>query len=247
MATYTVTGGAGFIGSNIVAELVRRGENVRVIDNFATGRRENIEPLASSITLYEGSITDFGLCMDACRGADYVLHQAALPSVPRSVIDPIASNDANVSGTVNMLHASVKSGVNRFVYAASSSAYGNTPALPKHEDMPENPMSPYAASKLAGEHYAKAFFHCYGLETVSLRYFNIYGPAQDPWSQYGAVIPIFCRKLLAGESPEIHGDGLQTRDFTFVADAVNANLLSCEAGAGCAGQVMNVGAGDLAM
>ncbi|MEP0814143.1 MAG: SDR family oxidoreductase [bacterium] len=242
MAHYLVTGGAGFIGSNIVHELARRGERVRVLDDFSTGRRENLEGAEADFELVEGSITDFETCRGACEGIDFVLHQAALPSVPRSIIDPVSSTHVNVGGTVNLLHAAVKAGVKRFVFAASSSAYGNTPTLPKHEEMPANPMSPYAVTKLTGEQFCKAFFYCYGLETVALRYFNIYGPRQDPYSQYGAVIPIFCRQIIRGQPAPIHGDGRQTRDFTFVADAVEANLLACSAPPTCAGEVINIGA-----
>jgi len=242
MAHYLVTGGAGFIGSNIVEELLRLGEKVRVLDDFSTGRRENLAGL-SGFELVEGSITDEATCRSACDGIDFVLHQAALPSVPRSVKDPVASNKVNVDGTVNLLWAAKNADVQRFVFAASSSAYGDTPTLPKHEGMTPNPLSPYAVSKLAGENYCRAFYTCYGLETVVLRYFNIYGPRQDPESQYGAVIPIFCRDIIKGNSPPIFGDGEQTRDFTFVLDAVQANLKACTAPPECAGRTMNIGAG----
>ena len=242
MALYLITGGAGFIGSNIAEELIKRGDNVRILDDFSTGRRVNLEKISTQIDLIEGTITDFETCRLACEGVDYVLHQAALSSVPRSVKDPVMSNEVNVGGIVNMLWAATRAKVKRFVYAASSSAYGDTPTLPKHEGMPSIPQSPYAVSKLAGEQYCNAFYKVYGLETVCLRYFNIYGPKQDPDSVYGAVIPIFCKKLIKGESPSIHGDGNQTRDFTFIADAVQANIKACHAPPSCAGSVMNIGA-----
>ena len=242
MAKYLVTGGAGFIGSNIVEELVRRGESVRVLDDFSTGRRENLESINGS-EFVEGSITDMNTCEAVCDGIDYVLHQAALPSVPRSLKDPVRSNIVNVTGTVNMLWAAHNAGVKRFIFATSSSVYGNTPILPKIETMTTIPLSPYAVSKLTGEHYCRVFYKCFGLETVSLRYFNVYGPRQDPNSQYGAVIPVFCKSLLAGEKPHIYGDGGQTRDFTYVADAVQANLNACTAPSACAGKVFNIAAG----
>lgn len=243
MAKYLVTGGAGFIGSNIVEELLKRGEDVRVLDDFSTGRRENLSEFEGGIELMEGSITDYSTCEKACESVTYVLHQAALPSVPRSIDDPVACDRINVGGTVNMLRAAQGAGAKRFVYASSSSVYGDTPELPKHEGMTPAPLSPYAASKLAGEYYCRVFFEVYGLETVSFRYFNIFGPRQDPNSEYGAVIPIFSRHLLRGESPPVHGGGGQTRDFTFVTDAVEANLNACTAPPACAGEVMNIGAG----
>lgn len=242
MSLYLVTGGAGFIGSNLVRALTDLGERVRVLDDFSTGRRENLEGL-QGFDLIEGTITDPEMCRIACDGADYVLHQAALPSVPRSVKDPIQSDFVNTFGTLNMLVAARNAGVKRFVLAASSSAYGNTPTLPKHEEMMPNPMSPYAVSKLAAENYCRAFYSCYGLETVSLRYFNIYGPNQDPNSQYGAVIPVFCRYILEGAQPPVHGDGTQTRDFTYIDDCVQANLKACMAPPDCAGHFLNIGAG----
>ena len=242
MSLYLVTGGAGFIGSNLVGALTRLGERVRVLDDFSTGRRENLEGL-SGFELIEGTITDPEMCRSACEGADYVLHQAALPSVPRSVKDPVQSDFVNTFGTLNMLVAARNTGVKRFVLAASSSAYGNTPTLPKHEEMPTCPLSPYAVSKVAAENYCQVFFKCYSLETVCLRYFNIYGPNQDPNSQYGAVIPVFCKHLLGGTRPPVHGDGMQTRDFTYIDDAVEANLNACHAPPVCAGQVLNIGAG----
>ena len=242
MTQYLVTGGAGFIGSNITEELLRRGERVRVLDDFSTGRRENLAGL-NGYELVEGTITDTGTCRDACEGVEFVLHQAALPSVPRSLKDPARSNEVNVVGTVNMLWAAHNAGVRRFVFATSSSVYGDTPTLPKVETMPTNPLSPYAVSKLAGEHYCRVFHQCYGLETVCLRYFNVFGPRQDPNSYYGAVIPVFCKHILHGKRPPIHGDGRQTRDFTYVADAVQANLKACHAPSLCAGGVFNIAAG----
>jgi nucleoside-diphosphate-sugar epimerase len=241
---YLVTGGAGFIGSNLVEHLLGEGHDVVVLDNFATGRRDNIAPFLERITLVEGSITDPATCARAVEGCDYVLHQAALPSVPRSVVDPVASHEACATGTLNVLKAARDAKVRRVVYAASSSAYGNTPELPKHEGMPSRPLSPYAAAKLAGEHYMRAFHASYGLETVSLRYFNIFGPRQDPTSQYAAVVPKFITCALKGERPVIYGDGEQTRDFTYIANAVQANLLACQAPAEACGQVFNVGCGE---
>ena len=245
MANYLVTGGAGFIGSNLVEALVDDGASVRVLDDFSTGRRENLDGFLGEIELVEGSITDPATCASACEGIQFVLHQAALASVPRSVANPTASHEACATGTLNMLIAARDSGVRRFVYAGSSSAYGDTPTLPKVEDMPALPRSPYAVAKLAGEHYCKAFSLIYGFETVVLRYFNIFGPRQDPSSQYSAVIPLFITKALAGEGPTIDGDGEQTRDFTYVENAVRANLLACTATpAAVSGEVFNVGCGE---
>ena len=244
-ARYLVTGGAGFIGSNLVEALIGGGASVRVLDDFSTGRRENLDGFLGDIELVEGSITDTATCVSACEGIDFVLHQAALASVPRSVADPRASHDACATGTLNMLVAARDAGVDRLVYAGSSSAYGDTPTLPKVETMPALPRSPYAVAKLAGEHYCKTFNHVYGFETVVLRYFNIFGPRQDPASQYSAVIPLFITKALAGEGPIIDGDGGQTRDFTYVENAVRANLLACTApAADVCGEVFNVGCGE---
>ncbi len=240
---YLVTGGAGFIGSNIVDRLVSAGEEVRVLDDFSTGKRENIEHNLDKIEFIEGSITDFEVVKEAVEGIDYVLHQAALPSVPRSVADPITSNRANIDGTLNVLVAARDAGVKRVVFAASSSAYGDTPRLPKSEDMPPNPLSPYALTKLAGEQYCTIFYKIYGLETVSLRYFNVFGPRQDPSSQYAAVVPKFIEKMLAGEKPIIYGDGHQTRDFTYVSNNVEANLLACTA-PNVGGEVINIACGE---
>jgi nucleoside-diphosphate-sugar epimerase len=243
MATYLVTGGAGFIGSHIVDELVGRREKVRVLDNFATGKRENIAHNLEHIEFIEGDLTDLDTVGRAVDGVDYVLHLGAIPSVPRSVADPIASNEANVTGTLNVLVAARDKGVRRVVYSSSSSVYGDSPTLPKREDMPTSPLSPYAVSKLAGENYCVAFHRVYGLPAVSLRYFNVFGPRQDPQSQYAAVIPKFITRMLNGESPLVHGDGLQTRDFTYVANVVEANLLACQSER-AAGQVMNAALGN---
>ena len=244
-ARYLVTGGAGFIGSNIVEVLVEEGASVRVLDNFSTGRRENLAEFLGAIELIEGSITNPATCASVCEGIDLVLHQAALPSVPRSVADPAASHEACATGTLNMLVAARDAGVKRFVYAGSSSAYGDTPTLPKVESMPTLPRSPYAVAKLVGEQYCRVFSLIFGLETVVLRYFNIFGPRQDPASQYSAVIPLFITKALTGESPTIDGDGEQTRDFTYVQNAVCANLLACTADAGyVSGEVFNLGCGE---
>ncbi len=243
MKTYLVTGGAGFIGSHIVEELVRRGERVRVLDNFLTGKRENLAPFLESIDLIEGDIRDLPTCRQAVRGADFVLHQAALPSVPRSIEDPRLSHDINLTGTVNMLLASKEAGVRRFVFASSSSVYGDDPRLPKKEGQEGRTLSPYAVTKAAGEKYCRVFETAFGLETVCLRYFNIFGPRQDPYSQYAAVIPLFILRFLGGEPPVIHGDGEQSRDFTYVSNVVQANLLAAEA-AGVRGRVFNIGCGD---
>lgn len=243
MSRYLVTGGAGFIGSHIVHRLVSDGCPVRVLDNFTTGKRENIADVMDRIELMEGSIADLDTVRTAMRGVDYVLHQAALPSVPRSVEDPIASNLANIDGTLNVLVAARDAGAKRVVYASSSSVYGDSPTMPKREDMPPNPLSPYALTKLAGEFYCRVFYTIYGLETVSLRYFNVFGPRQDPASQYAAVIPRFVTAMLAGEQPVIYGDGTQTRDFTFVGNNVEANLLACTA-PGAAGKVFNIACGE---
>jgi nucleoside-diphosphate-sugar epimerase len=243
MANYLVTGGAGFIGSHIVDALVERGETVRVLDNLSTGARANLGRSWEHIEFIEGSILDRTVLSQALAGIDYVLHEAALPSVPRSVADPLASHEANATGTLNVLVAAREAGVKRLVYASSSSVYGNSPVLPKHEDMPTNPLSPYAVSKLAGENYCRAFFQVYGLETVCLRYFNVFGPRQSPTSQYAAVIPKFIALMLRGEAPVIYGDGTQSRDFTYVSNVVQANLLACSA-PDAAGQVLNVACGD---
>jgi UDP-glucose 4-epimerase len=242
MATYLVTGGAGFIGSNIARALVARGENVRILDNFATGRESNLEGLHDKVELVRGDLRDPAAVAKAIEGAHYVLHQAALPSVPRSIEQPIEFNDVNVNGTLVLLQAARAAGVKRVVFAASSSAYGETPTLPKVETMNPEPLSPYAASKLAGEQYLRVFYQSYGLETVSLRYFNVFGPFQDPQSQYAAVIPRFITAALEGRQPVVFGDGLQSRDFCFIENAIEANLLACTA-PGAAGQVFNIACG----
>ena len=240
MAEYLVTGGAGFIGSNIVETLLGQGRSVRVLDNFATGRRENIAPFLNDIEIIEGDLRRPKDVQRAVDGVRYVLHQGAIPSVPRSVDDPVLTNEANVTGTLNLLVAARDAGVTRLVFASSSSVYGDTPELPKHEAMPPNPLSPYAASKLIGEYYCRMFHQLYGFETVVLRYFNVFGPRQDPTSTYAAVVPKFIESLMQGRPPDIYGDGLQSRDFTFVADTVRANLLACEAPSAAAGHVFNI-------
>lgn len=242
MARYLVTGGAGFIGSHISSALLARGEQVRILDNFSTGSRENLHSLGGAEVM-EGDIRSYHVVRDAVEGCDFVLHQAALPSVPRSVKDPITSNEVNVVGTLNVLNAARDARVSRLVYASSSSVYGRNPSLPKREDMMPQPMSPYAVSKLAGEHYCEAFWELYGFETVMLRYFNVFGPRQDPGSQYSAVIPRFIDRLLRREAPMVNGDGSQTRDFTYVANVVQANLAACDS-SGAAGKVMNIAAGQ---
>jgi len=245
MAKYLVTGAAGFIGSSLVRALLERGDEVRGIDNFATGRRENLTAVLSRIDFRDADILDLDAMHKACAGVDYVLHQAAIPSVPKSVLDPIGSNRANVDGTVNVLVAARDAKVKRVVYAASSSAYGDTPTLPKHEAMTPNPISPYAVAKLASELYMVSFYRCYGLETVCLRYFNIFGPRQDPSSPYSGVLAKFSMQMLRGEQPTIFGDGETSRDFTYIDNAVSANLLACSAPAAeCAGRVFNCATGQ---
>jgi nucleoside-diphosphate-sugar epimerase len=238
MATYLVTGGAGFIGSHLAEELVRRGERVRVVDSLITGKRTNLAHLPQ-VEFLEGDLADLGVAREAVAGVDYVLHQAAIPSVPRSVSDPIASNRANIDATLNVLVAARDAGVRRLVYAGSSSAYGDTPTLPKHEEMPTSPLSPYALQKLVGEQYLKMFTRLYGLDTVTTRYFNVFGPRQDPSSPYSGVISLFISALLQGRRPTIYGDGGQTRDFTYVANVVDGVLRACHA-PGIAGEMMNV-------
>lgn len=241
MAKYLVTGGAGFIGSHIVRRLLERGDEVKVLDNFLTGSRDNLKDAADDIELIEGDICDAELVLDVMKGVQYCLHQAALPSVPRSVEDPATSNEINVNGTLNVLLAAKEAGVERLVYASSSSVYGDSPVLPKHEDMPTRPLSPYAITKLTGELYAQAFHSLYGLPTVSLRYFNVFGPGQRPDSPYAAVIPIFMSLMAAGKPAIVHGDGEQTRDFCYVDNVVSANLLACSAPAEeAAGKIFNI-------
>ena len=244
MARYLITGIAGFIGSSLARALLQEGGEVRGVDNFATGRQENLDPILNQIDFREVDILDTNAMAEACTGVDYVFHEAAIPSVPKSVLDPIASNRASVDGTVSVLVAARDAKVKRVIYAASSSAYGDTPTLPKHEDMVPNPLSPYAAAKLAGEFYMKAFYRCYLLETISLRYFNIFGPRQNPSSPYSGVLAKFATQMLAGDQPTIFGDGEQSRDFTYVDDAVQANLKACHAPASqVAGEMFNVATG----
>jgi len=244
MAKYLVTGAAGFIGSSLVRALLERGEQVRGIDNFDTGRRENLTDVLNRIDFHEADILDLDAMHQACQGVDYVFHQAAIPSVPKSVLDPLGSNRANIDGTVNILVAARDAKVKRVVYAASSSAYGDTPTLPKQEAMNPNPISPYAVAKLASELYMISFFRCYGLQTVCLRYFNIFGPRQDPSSPYSGVLAKFSMQMLRGEQPTIFGDGETSRDFTYIDNAVSANLLACSAPATeCAGRVFNCATG----
>src|SRR6266576_1226267 len=244
MAKYLVTGAAGFIGSSLVRALLDRGDEVRGIDNLSTGKRDNLTDVLKHMDFRQVDILDLDATREACEGVDYVLHQAAIPSVPKSVLDPLGSNRANADGTLNVLVAARDAKVKRVVYAASSSAYGDTPTLPKHEAMPPNPISPYAVAKLASEYYMTSFYRCYGLETVCLRYFNIFGPRQDPTSPYSGVLAKFITQMLAGERPTIFGDGKQSRDFTYIDNTVEANLLAAKAPASeAAGQVFNVATG----
>ena len=244
MALYLITGIGGFIGSSLARALLARGEQVRGVDNFSTGNRENLTEILDRIDFREADICDLPAMHKACAGVDFVLHQAAIPSVPKSVLDPLASNRANVDGTVNVLVAARDAKVKRVVYAASSSAYGDTPTLPKHEAMKPDPISPYAVAKLASEQYMISFYRCYQLETVALRYFNIFGPRQDPSSPYSGVLAKFITSMLRGDQPAIFGDGEQSRDFTYIDNAVEANLLACQAPAAqAAGQVFNVATG----
>jgi UDP-glucose 4-epimerase len=238
-----VTGGGGFIGSALVKRLLRDGQGVRVLDNFATGRRSNLEDVLDDIELIEGDLQSYERVHNAVRGCDYAFHLGALPSVPRSIQDPLTSNATNVVGTLNVLLAARDEGVRRVVYASSSSLYGASTELPKREEMPALPIAPYAVSKLAAEGYCRAFHQVYGLETVALRYFNVFGPGQDPQSQYAAVIPNFITAALDGGRPVVHGDGEQSRDFTFVDNAVDANLLAATA-KGAAGEAFNIACGE---
>ncbi len=242
---YLVTGGAGFIGSNIVRALLGNDENVRVLDNFSTGKRENISDFINNnkFEVIEGDLRSFHTVRDAVKGIDYILHQGALPSVQRSVVDPITTNDVNISGTLNILEAAKEFGVKRVVFASSSSVYGNSETLPKVETMGIGPLSPYALSKYAGERYCQIYYQIYGLETVCLRYFNVFGPNQDPTSQYSAVIPKFIKLMLQDKQPVIFGDGLQSRDFTFVENVVSANLLACKK-YNVAGEIFNIACGE---
>jgi UDP-N-acetylglucosamine/UDP-N-acetyl-alpha-D-glucosaminouronate 4-epimerase len=242
MASYLVTGGAGFIGSHLTEELVRRGHQVRVVDNLMTGKRRNLDHILG-VEFLEGDLAEMPVCERAVHGVDFVLHQAAIPSVPRSVKDPVTSNRANIDASVNILVAARDAGVKRLVYAGSSSAYGNTPTLPKREDMPTNPLSPYALQKLVAEQYCQMFTSLYGFETVTIRYFNVFGPRQDPGSPYSGVISLFSTAVLEGRRPTIFGDGEQTRDFTYVANVVDGVLRACDAPE-AAGEVINVATGS---
>ena len=240
MAKYLVTGAAGFIGRSIAAALLKRGDAVRGVDNFITGKRANLAGL-EAMEFLEGDLTDPAVCARACEGVEIVFHEAALASVPRSVADPAATNRNCIDATLNVLIAARAAGVRRVVYAGSSSVYGDTPTLPKHEGMLPNPISPYAVAKLAGEYYLRSFTRVYGIETVTLRYFNVFGPYQDPTSHYSGVLAIFCRKMLAGEQPTIFGDGEQSRDFTFIQNVVEGNLLAAAAPAEkVSGKAMNL-------
>jgi nucleoside-diphosphate-sugar epimerase len=241
MASYLVTGGAGFIGSHLAEELVRRGHRVRVADSLITGKRRNLEHV-DGVDFLEGDLADMDVAVRAVAGMEYVLHQAAIPSVPRSVTDPRTSHRANVDAALNLLIAAREAGVKRLVYAGSSAAYGNAPTLPKREDMPPNPLSPYALQKLMAEQYCRMFTFLYGFETVTIRYFNVFGPRQDPGSPYSGVISLFATALLEGRQPTIYGDGEQTRDFTYVANVVDGVLRACEAPK-AAGEVINVATG----
>ena len=242
--TVLVTGGGGFIGGHLVERLVTEGAAVRVLDNFATGLRRNLEPVAREIELIEGDIQSYERVHNAVRGCDVVFHQAALPSVPRSIQDPLTSTAVNVTGTLNVLLAARDEDVRRVVSASSSSVYGANPTLPKSEEMATLPMAPYAVSKLAGEGYCRSFNRVYGLDTVALRYFNVFGPRQDPNSQYSAVIPKFINAYLEDRPPVVHGDGSQSRDFTYIDNVVDANLLAAEAGSEAAGEAFNIACGD---
>src|SRR5215467_14539431 len=244
MALYLVSGIAGFIGSSIARALLARGDEVRGIDNYSTGKRENLAEIMKQIDFREADLLDLEAVQEACREVDYIFHEAAIPSVPKSVLDPLGSNQANVDGTVHLLIAAKDAKVKRVVYAASSSAYGDTPTLPKREDMPPNPISPYAVAKLASEYYMASFYRCYGLETVCLRYFNIFGPRQDPSSPYSGVLAKFITLMLRGDQPTMFGDGEQSRDFTYIDNAVEANLLACKAAKEqVAGKVFNCATG----
>jgi len=251
MSTYVVVGGGGFIGSNLVEAILKRGDSARAFDNFATGRRENLSDAPAwaragggTFLLYEGDIRDARDCAAALAGADYVLHFAAIPSVQRSVDDPEGTNEVNVTGTLRLLEAARAAGVKRFVFASSSSVYGESETLPKVETMPTAPISPYALQKLAGETYCRLYYRLYGLPAIALRYFNVFGPRQNPRSEYAAVVPRFVAAIREGTTPVIYGDGEQTRDFTFVENVVRANLAACAAPAAALGEAYNVACGD---
>lgn len=243
MAKYLVTGGAGFIGSHIVERLAREGQSVRVLDNFATGQRKNIASFADKIELIEGDLRNKADCARACAGVQIIFHEGAVPSVPVSVENPVTSHEANIDGTFNILMAARDAGVQRLIYAASSSAYGDQPELPKRETARPDPLSPYAVNKLVGEYYLSVFNKCWGLETISLRYFNVFGPRQDPRSQYAAAIPAFVTAIMRDKSPIIYGDGEQTRDFTYIDNVVHANLLAAQAPK-LSGEVVNIACGE---
>ena len=240
---YLITGGAGFIGSHLVKHVLGAGGNVRVVDNLSTGFAKRLSQIRDSVQLVTGDLADNSVAAEVVQDVDYVLHQAAVPSVQRSVVDPVGTNRSNVTATLNLLENSRKAGVRRFVYAASSSAYGDTEVLPKSEDMPANPLSPYALQKWVGERYCKLYHELYGLETVSLRYFNVFGPGQDPYSEYSAVVPKFTTKLLAKEPITVYGDGEQSRDFTYIDNVIQANLLALRA-PNAPGEVCNIGCGQ---
>ena len=240
---YLITGGAGFIGSHLVKHVLIGGGSVRVVDNLSTGSAERLEQIRDSVEVLTGDLADDSVAAEAVKEIDYVLHQAAVPSVQRSIVDPVGTNRANVTATLNLLENSRRAGVRRFVYAASSSAYGDTEVLPKREEMPANPLSPYALQKWVGERYCKLYYELYGLETVCLRYFNVFGPGQDPYSEYSAVIPKFITKLLAKEPITVYGDGEQSRDFTYIDNVIEANLLALRA-PNAPGEVCNIGYGQ---
>src|SRR5271154_5498237 len=244
MTIYLITGIAGFIGSSLARAVLAQGDQVRGIDNLSTGKLENLAAIREQIDFRQADLLDLDAVREACSGVDYVFHEAAIPSVPRSVLDPLESNRANVDATVNLLVAARDAKVKRVVYAASSSAYGDTPTLPKHEDMKPSPISPYAVAKLASENFMASLYLCYGLETLSPRYFNLFGPRQDPTSPYSGVLAKFSMQMLRGETPTIFGDGETSRDFTYIDNAVSANLLACSAPAAeCAGRVFNCATG----
>ena len=244
MATYLITGVAGFIGSALARAVLAQGDEVRGLDNFSSGKRENLEEIINRLDFREADVLDLEAVHEACQGVDYVLHQAAIPSVPKSVLDPLGNNAANVDGTVNVLVAARDAKVKRVTFAASSAAYGDAPGLPKREDMLPSPISPYAVGKLAAEYYMSSFYRCYGLETVCLRYFNVFGPRQDPTSPYSGVLAKFTTQMLKGEKPTIFGDGKQSRDFVYVDNVVQANLLACKRPASeVAGKVFNIAIG----
>jgi UDP-glucose 4-epimerase len=243
MSQYLVTGGAGFIGSNVVEQLVKQGKKVRVLDNLLTGKRANLEAFLRDVEFIEGDLRDMEAVRRAVNGVEFILHLGALPSVPRSVSEPQLAHDINITGTLNLLVAARDAGCRRVVFSSSSSVYGDTPTLPKHEAMTPAPLSPYAVHKLTGEYYCRIFWQLYGLETVALRYFNVFGPRQDPQSEYAAVIPKFITRILTGQSPTVFGDGRQTRDFSYVDNVVAANLAGCVAPKAALGEAFNIACG----